>query len=212
MKYNNRFLASDTETGGLPSAKKLATIDVALTELAVISIDNESLEIVGKNSWLIKPYDPDLEYNPKAAEVSGINRELCEREGLDIDIVYKELVKVLKDNKVGRQKPIFIFHNKKFDTPFFVNFFKIFGDDFFKYIDRVEDTLEYARLKFIEKPSFKLGDVANYCGIDLVEAHRAEIDAISTGKIWAYFMKCLRGTGGQQNKESVNKFRDGFKF
>ncbi len=214
MKYNNRFLVSDTETGGLFSAKKIATIDVALTEIAVIAVDNEKLEIVGKNSWLLKPYDAGLEYNPRAAEVSGINKEMCEREGIDIEIVHKEFVKVLKDNKVGGKKPIFIFHNKKFDIEFIKNFFLIFKDDFFKYVDRIEDTLEYARLKFIEKPNFKLGSVAEYCGVDLVEAHRAEVDAISTAKIWIHFMKSLRGAGSQQTNESqsVKRIRDDYKF
>ena len=110
MDYKNRFLISDVETGGLFSAKNPATISVALTEIAVITVDNEKLEILSKDSWLIKPYADDLIYNPKAAEVSGISKQMCEAEGLGIELIYENFKKILKDNKIGRQKPILIFH------------------------------------------------------------------------------------------------------
>lgn len=213
MKYNNRFVAIDTETGGLPNKNKVATIDVALTEIAMVSACSESLEILDKVSWLIQPYDPDLEYNPRAAEVSGINKQLCEQEGLDIETVYKNSSKFLKSNKVGSKKPIVIMQNKSFDIPFLENLFSIFKDDFNKYVERFEDTLHWSRVKFVELPNFKLGTIANESGIELTEAHRALPDTISTMKIWLHFIKCLRCEGGSGNKqESVNKVRNGFKF
>jgi DNA polymerase III epsilon subunit-like protein len=55
MKYNHRFLVLDTETGGLLSKGKEATIDIALTEIGVVVVDSESLEIINEHSWLIKP-------------------------------------------------------------------------------------------------------------------------------------------------------------
>lgn len=211
MKYNNRFLISDVETGGIPvKGKSIATIDVALTEIAVIVVDNEKLEILSNGSWLIKPYAEDLIYSSRAADVSGISKQMCETEGLNIEFVYNEFRNILKDNKVGRNKPILIFHNKSFDTEFIKNLFVIFSDDLFSYIDRVEDTLEFSRLKFIEKPNFKLGSVAEYCNLELVDEHRAENDALITAKIWIYFIKCLRGES-QKQKEIV-PYRENFKF
>lgn len=212
MKYNYRFIALDTETGGLPSKIKAATIDIALTEIAVVAIENESLEVISKDSWLIKPYDDSCEYNPKAAEVSGITKQMLEKEGLGIEEVYKNLVKFLKDNKKGRLKPIMIMQNKKFDTSFIENLFAIFNDNFHNYIDSIEDTLDWAKKKWIEKPNFKLGSIADYCGIDHPEAHRAAADTLTTAQIWIHFLKCLRGEGQATQEESVEKFREGFKF
>lgn len=214
-KYNHRFIAMDTETGGFSSKDNLATIDVALTEVAVVAIENESLEIVEKDSWLIKPYidlNPDLIYTSGAEKVSGISRSMCEKEGLGIELVYKSLVAFFKKHKIGRLKPIIIFQNKSFDIPFMENLFAIFSDDFHKYIDRVEDTLEWGRFKWIEKPSFSLGALADLCGLDLVQAHRALPDTEMAAKIWIYFMKNLRGEGQATQEESVEKFREGFKF
>lgn len=214
MKYNHRFIAVDTETGGIPSPKngKKATIDVALTEIASVVIENESLEIIHKDSWLIKPYDPELIYHPKAAEVSGITKQMLEKEGLGIEQVYENFKKILTDNKKGRLKPILIMQNKGFDIPFLKNLFDIFSDDFHSYCDRIEDTLDFARLKFIEKPNFKLGSIADYCGIDLVDAHRAAADTLTTAQIWIHFVKCLRRESQATQEESVEKFREGFKF
>jgi DNA polymerase III epsilon subunit-like protein len=211
MKYDNRFLAVDTETGGLPSAlKKMATIEVALTEIAVVAIDNEKLEMVSKDSWLIKPYDPNLIYDKFAEQASGISKEMCEKDGIELETVYKNFKEILQKNKKGKNLPIIIFHNKPFDTEFIENMFKLFDDDFYKYIDRIEDTMEFARLKWVEKPNFKLASVVQYCGLDHVQAHRALPDTIITAECWIHFMKCLRGEGQEQKKE--NKFRYKFKF
>jgi len=211
MKYNYNFIVLDTETGGLPSKTKLATIDIALTEVAVVVIDNESLEVTHKDSWLMKPYDDSCEYNPRAAEVSGITKQMCKVEGLEIEQVYKNLLKVLKANKKGRLKPIMVMQNKGFDIPFIENLFAIFNDNFHNYIECVEDTLEWGRYKWIEKPNFKLGSLADYCGLDLVQAHRALPDTVMTAKIWIHFMKCLRGEGQEVQEESV-AYRENFKF
>ena len=208
-KYVNRFIAIDNETGGLLKKGVHATIDVALTETAAVVVDNESLEIIGEHSWLIQPYDDGLIYEKGAEIASGISRQMCEESGVGIDIVYEGLKKVLVDNKVGRNKPIIVMQNRDFDSPFIENLFKIFGDDFFKYIERIEDTLHWGHYKWVEKPNFKLGSLAEYCGIDLVQAHRALPDTVTTAKVWVHYMKCLRGGGSVEQKES---FREGFRF
>jgi len=212
MRYDNAFIAIDTETGGLLSKIKKAVIDIALTEVALVTVENESLEIIDKQSWLVKPYDENVEYTPRAAEVSGISKQMCEKEGLDIELVYKNVLKVLKKAKMGSKKPIIIMQNKAFDTPFLENLFAIFGDDFNNHIDRIEDTLFWARYKWIEKPNYGLGSIAEYCGLDLVQAHRALPDTEMTAKIWIHFMKSLRNEIGGSEQQSVEKFREGFKF
>lgn len=209
MKYDNTFIALDSETGGFPSQTAPATITTALTEVALVAIDNESLEITSKDSFLIKPYDDDLIYSEGAAKASGISKQMCIDEGLELEDVYKSIVTILKANKKGKHKPILIMQNKKFDTPFIENLFMIFSDDLYKYIERIEDTLHWARYKFIEKPNFKLGSIADYCGLTLVNAHRAEADTVTTAKIWIHFMKSLRGSiGGDVEKKEEGTHRE----
>lgn len=212
-KYNHRFIAIDSETGGLPSKTKktVATIDIALTELAMVVIDNETLEILDKQSWLIKPYDPSLIFDKGAEQVSGISKAMCEADGLDLEIVYKAFLKVLKENKIGSKKPILVMQNKGFDTPFLENMFILFGDKLDRYITRVEDTLEWARYKWIEKPKFNLGSIADYCGLEIEQAHRALPDTVLTAEIWIHFMKCLRGEGSSTT-EKESTYRENFKF
>ena len=201
-RYDHNFIALDTETGGLCNSKTgKATIDVALTEIALVTIDNEKLEIIGQDSWLIKPYDDNLLYDPRAAAVSGIDKALCEKEGLEIDVVYKAVLKTLKAGKVKSKKPILIMQNKGFDIPFMENLFKLFDDDLWKHISAVEDTLVWARYKYIEKPSFALGSIAEMLNIDLVNGHRALPDTITTAKIWIKFMQLLRGEGAKAVEE-----------
>lgn len=213
MKYDNRFIALDCETGGLLGKNKVATIDVALTEVAVCSICAEKLVVLEKEGWLIIPYDDNLIYEAKAAEISGINKQLCFDEGIDIEQVYRNLVNFFKKNKMGSKKPILIIQNKSFDIPFIENLFKIFGDDLWKYIERVEDTLEWARFKWFESSDYKLGTIAEKSGLDLTQAHRALPDTIITAKIWINFMKSLRGESKLVEQESVvEKFRNGFRF
>lgn len=212
--YNNRFVALDTETGGLPDKlKKEATIEVALTEIALVSIDNEKLEVDKKASWLIKPYSDDLIYDPFAAKVSGISKQLAEKEGLDIEVVYNNTKTFLLKETDKSCKPVLVIQNKSFDTPFIVNLFKIFEDDLFKYIDRIEDTMVWSRMKWPSESKHNLATIAQRCGLDHVEAHRALPDTIITADVWIYFMKHLRGDiTGNQVESKPKRFRDTFKF
>ncbi len=214
MRYDNRLIALDTETGGLINKKQAATIDVALTEVAMVSVCAEKLIILEQDSWLIKPYDDGLIYTARAEQVSGISKQLCINEGIDVELVYKHCLKFLKSNKMGSKKPILWMQNKVFDIPFMVNLFLLFGDDFWKHIERVEDTLHWARLKWVESSDYKLGTIASNLELDLVEAHRAMPDTIATAKIVIKFIKSLRGAGSQQTNESqsVKRIRDDYKF
>ena len=211
-RYDHTFIAMDTETGGLPSEKKgtKGTIDIALTEVAMVAIDNESLRIIDKGSWLIKPYSNDLIYDKGAEIASGISKEMCEKEGIELEDVYENMKKFLKKHKNGRNKPILVFHNKPFDTPFIENVFLLFKDNLYNYIDRIECTLELSRTKFIEKPKFNLGAVAEMFGLDHTQAHRALPDTIITAEVWIGLMKCLRSEAS--GKQEENKFRHTFKF
>ena len=126
IKY---VIAMDTETGGLPNKNKLAFVDVALTEIAFVVIDMESLQIVDEISWLIQPnYLENLEYNEQAQKVSGITLELLTEKGILLKQVYKEVKDFLLKYSKGSM-PVLTGHNIiKFDSPFLQNLFIHFDD------------------------------------------------------------------------------------
>jgi DNA polymerase III epsilon subunit-like protein len=213
MIYNNQYAICDIESGGLPQRlKKRATIEVALTEIAIVIVSNPGLEIVDKKSWLIKPYSKELIYEDEAAKVSGITKQMCEKDGQDIEVVFKELCDFVKKYKKGQRLPILTGHNlRRFDLEFIENLFEMMKTDPSKYFDEsVEDTMEWMRKKYVEAASFNLFSCTTMAGIDHVEAHRALPDTVATAKLWVYLLKCLRGSAVEQKE--VKKFRDSFTF
>lgn len=206
------FIVVDCETGGLPNKNSKAVYDVALTEIACVAI-NSSLEIVDQQSWMVKPYKDGLEYNPKAAEASGITKQMVEEQGEDIFGVQKEVVKFLKKYKQGSSLPVILGHNFiKFDSEFMLNLFEFCKDDLLKYVNsEPEDTIKWARLMWPESTNYKLGTCCENAGITLINAHRALTDTIATAQLWIHFMKNLRGQGNSLEKEE-KKFRHTFEI
>jgi len=211
MKYNNIYLVTDVETGGLPDKlKKLATHEVALTEIAFVAIDSETLEIVDQKSWLFKPYKDNLVYEPEAAQVSGISLDFLKENGLEMKDAFKDICKFLSFQKRGRNLPKIVGHNiKNFDLPFIEGLFEINDTDISQYFNGdVYDTMDWARDKWIEG-KFNLQAVCQRFGIEHVSAHRALPDTIVTAKVFIQFIKLLRA---EQIAEKKEKFRDSFKF
>lgn len=209
------FIACDCETGGLPNKTKKAVTDIALTEIALVAIDSD-LNIVEKASWLIAPYKDDLTYDYQAQVVSGISKQMCIDQGLQIKDVHKEVVAFLKRYKKGSSLPVILGHNIiKFDADFLLNFFEFCGDDFMKYVnDEPEDTIKWARLAWTESTNFKLGTCCENAGVVHTEAHRALPDTVATAELWIKFLKNLRGEG--QPSVTTNapqkRFRHEFEF
>jgi len=105
MKYDQPIIVTDVETGGLPSKlKKQATLEVALTEIAFVVIDNNSLEIIDERSYLFKPYSKDLIYDPEAAKVSGITLTMLEEKGLPMNEAFHDTDKFLPSYIKGRNR------------------------------------------------------------------------------------------------------------
>lgn len=207
MAYNNCFIVCDTETGGLPSKlKKVAFDEVALTEIAFVVVDNESLSIIDRFSCLIKPYNDDLIYDPFAAKVSGIDKELCEKEGVDVEEAYKQVRKFLKKH-LGTKKGFLVGQNFiNFDIPFIENFFKYCKGDMWKVFSTdIKDTMITSREKWPSESKHNLPIICERLGITYVEAHRALPDTEMTAEVWIEFMKLLRGEGKIQNEQKEEK-------
>jgi len=85
-------------------------------------------------------------------------------------------------------------------------------NNIYNYIERIECTLQWSRLKFIDKPKFNLGAVAEIFGLDHTQAHRALPDTIKTAEVWIKLMKSLRSEGTSSEKTEEKRFRKTFKF
>ena len=190
------YAVTDVETGGLLDKGKLAFIDVALTEVAFVIVSPE-LDIVEKYSSLIKPYLSTAEYGVKAAEVSGITKEDCIKEGKPPKEVVEDIIELATTLKVGKAKPVLVGHNlREYDSYFLENLFIFCGKNLYDYFQPILiDTLEESWKLFPEAPDYKLGTMCGQFGIELVEAHRALPDTISNAELWIAMLKRLRGGG-----------------
>lgn len=162
-------------------------------------------------------------YNPQALEVTGINRELLEAEGLPYNEAYNKVKNFIDDHTVVNSKPIIVGHNvgslprrivkgkevkpDGFDNPFMEILFNNNNDDwFFSINDEIIDTLKWARLKWAELSNFSLGTCANEVGLTLKEAHRALPDTVANAKLYIKMMEHLRGQGSEKSRHKRRKF------
>lgn len=163
----------------------------------------------------------DNAYNPQALEVTKISKKLLVDEGVEYEKAFEIVNNFIKSHTVGNSKPIIAGHNigwlprrivrgkevkpNGFDNPFMEKFFKDNKSDFFSSInDLIYDTLQMARTKYWELPSYSLGVVANELGLTLKEAHRALPDTIANAKVLIKMLKSLRG-GGDSKKNYVRE-------
>lgn len=208
------FIVIDVETGGLPNKTKKAVYDIALTEVAFVTVSSE-LEIIDQKAWLIKPYKEDLIYDKAAELASNISKQMCIDQGMDLLVAQKEMVSFLKKYKYGSRSPVVLGHNFiKFDADFMLNSFEFCKDDLMKYVSQEpEDTIKWSRLCWQESVNYKLGTCCENAGIQLIDAHRAMTDTLATAKLWIHFQKNLRGQGQTSIKNNeVKSFRNGFEL
>lgn len=139
-------------------------------------------------------------YNPQAMRVTHMTREMLES-GQSIEDAIESTVQFFKKHAVGNSLPILAGHNiKGFDNPFFSKFLSRGGYDLQKLICQTQmiDTLEWARLRWFEMPSYSLGVCANEVGLTLKEAHRALPDTLANADFLIKLLKDLRGEGSQK--------------
>lgn len=154
----------------------------------------------------------DFNYTPGAFEATHISKELLYKEGIEFGEAFKQIKDLIERHTIGNSKPIIAGHNIiKFDNPFME---KLFIQNSVIFKDRINilmiDTLDWARLKWFEMPSFALGVVANEVGLTLSEAHRALPDTIVNAKFLIKILKNLRGEGSQETKYVRKKFNFNF--
>lgn len=150
----------------------------------------------------------DSSYTPQALEVTKIPFKLLCEEGVSYKEAFFIISSFMKEHTVGNSKPIIAGHNiKNFDNPFLELFFEGNKSDLYKSINGLQiDTLEMARLKFWELPSYSLGVIANEMGMTLKSAHRALPDTIANADVLIKMLKSLKGDGSKGTKYTRRKF------
>ncbi len=186
-----KMIVYDLETGGLFVKEN------PLTEIAMVVIDLQALEIVDEMSQLIKPYNDELIYTQEAWDLTKLSLERLNEGGL-----LSQEVADLTADFIGKHSeecpPILGGHNiKKFDNPFLIKFMKEHGHNLEKMspLEHCYDSLKTAQLMYWELPNYSLGTCAFQVGITIKEAHRALPDTQANAKYIIQMLKNLRGEG-----------------
>lgn len=205
-KWNGVFIVMDTETGGLPSSLgKEASTEVALCEVAMTIVDSSTLKIVESKSWVIQPYRDDLIYTDESAKITGLNRDKCQKIGKSAEYVADQIKIIAEKYKRGSSLPIVVGQNVDFDIHFIRNFLKMFNKSSGHY-DKIfdserEDTLKWGIYAYPNLNNHKLITIAQECGVELVDSHRAEKDTEATAKVFIEFIRRLRNSYQENNTE-----------
>ena len=215
---------ADTKVPTLKYKNETLTIKQLETIAADIGDFDEKLDIVGttfnysqiqtleahsKFGDIAKLYF-DKTYNPTAMTITKMTREMLVNEGGDLDVAVKGIVDFIAKYTVGNSKPILAGHNiKKFDNPFLDKMLTKAGHNLYKLVcdTQMIDTLEWARLRWFDAPSFALGVCANAVGVELKDAHRALPDTEANAEFLIKMIKGLRGEGSQESTYEKRKFK-----
>jgi DNA polymerase III alpha subunit (gram-positive type) len=206
------YVVYDLETGGFDSEK------VAITEIAMIAIDGQSLEEIERYTTFIKPY-ADLGYDQQALKATGITMDMI-HSGKDAKVVATEVNDFLKRQGTAmNKKPILCGHNiVKFDNPFLRKLLGLYRKDLDKIInkDMFMDTMWFSRMRMpYDQDDFgkhSLGVACSREGIEVIDAHRAMNDTAANARLVVSYLKHLRGKGENVVKQEKHSYRETFKF
>lgn len=225
-KKINSIVIFDFETGGLDPNKN------PLMEVAMLAVDGVELQELVRYDNLIKPYDNNLHYDPKALNITGLTKELCEKEGERLAQVAEDMYKFFEEANLHNSKtakPILVAHNGDFDRKWLQDIGRRANLDWSKVLDGEEDawgnfqphvldSIDWAKQCFAEitenTTKFKLSHLCEKIGIDYVDAHRAMNDVVALADVMRYFIARLRSGSNQvsvsEGKASVH--RQGFEW
>jgi len=207
MKKAN-YIIYDCETGGLDDQSN------PITQIALITIDSQSLQEIDRFEMYIKPYD-DLIITKEALDMTGlkiadINNGFTKKEA--VDLLCKYFKKSMPNNR-PENRPILIGHNVQFDNGFLFYIFESCKKDLYSFVsDTTICTMALSKQAFPEASSLRLGKVCELVGIRLSDAHKAMNDVVATTDLFRYFTNKLRSTGGssavvKESKKSRLQFQ-----
>lgn len=221
-KKINSFVIIDFETGGMDKKDGLHSQKYPVTEFAGLAMDGVTLEEIVRYENMVKPYDAGLIYDPEAATKTGINKELCEKEGIPLKQLVGDICQLCTEaNKYNAKyiKPILVAHNWDFDKTFFQDIFRRCKVDMSKYIDGALDawgnfqphgidTMDLAKKCWAEitdtDTKYTLRACCERAGIDHVDAHHAINDVVPTTDLLRYFITRLRSGSSEVEIQGGN--------
>lgn len=158
------FAIVDIETCGAKFAfQKGRIIDICI-------LVHDGISVVDKFSTLI---NPDCYISSFYTSLSGITNEMVENA--------PRFHEVAKDILAFTEGKIFVAHNSSFDYNFVKEEFASLG---YKFKRDTLCTVKLSRKLMPGKKSYSLGNLCESIGIEIVNRHRAEGDAIATAKLF----------------------------
>lgn len=217
----------DFETGGFDPKVN------AITEIAAITFDGDSLEEIARFECLLKPYDNELLYDPDALRITNISMDLLNNSGLDFKTFTNDFISFLKKSNIyshPKYRLILSGHNIQFDIKFlqalFIrmnkkiqDFFNCSEDYYGNQYPNFIDSLRLSQILWGDDSSMvdhKLNTCIQKAGFELVNAHRAMSDVIGNKDLFTYIINRMRNNISSNDSKDENKeivrFREKFKF
>lgn len=209
-KKINSYVVIDFETSGLDKDDGLHAQKYAATEFAGLAINGVTLEEILRYDDMIKPYDIGLIYDEEAAKFTGINKDMCERDGILLKDLVANICQLFTEANLHNSrtaKPILVGHNWDFDKGFLQDIFRRAKVDLSKYVDGDKDaygnfiphgidTMDLAKACWAEvtdtTTKYRLNNCCERAGIDVVDGHHAMNDVIPTADLLRFFISRLR--------------------
>jgi len=213
QKINN-IICFDLETSGLDKVNGLHSQKCAVTEFGAIAINAITLQEIIRYDNLVKPYDSSHVYEKEAADLTGINREMCLKDGIPLKQLVEDICSLcneanIYDSKVAR--PILVAHNGAFDKQFLQDIFKRANVDMSKYVKgdkdhfgnfqpEILDTIAFAKMIWGDvtdnTTKFNLEACCLRAGIQMSDGHRAMNDVVPLTEFVRYCILKLRSSAG----------------
>lgn len=152
------YVILDIETTGL-SAENDDIIEIAVAEV-------ENGKAVNQHEWLIKT---DKHISSEIQKLTGINNEMLEENGADIEYVLPEVFGIIEGRNV-------IIYNAAFDIGFLENQSDKMNIEFPSI--QIHDVLALAKNQIKGLANYRLDTVASYLGIEIKKRHRAGDDCL----------------------------------
>ena len=195
MTTDHYFFSIGIHTGGLPNQLKLSAFtQIALCSLTFVVIENRSLEVVDKKTWIFKPYVNDLVYNHRACEYNGLTRQYCTEHGKDMKEAFNEITKFCDQFWFANEKHVLVGHNvHNFILDFFLPLFETHKVDPLDYFDKdYIDTLLLSRLTNIGNACHGLHESCFMQNVPMHKDFNITDSAVLTAKLFVKYLQKLR--------------------
>jgi DNA polymerase III epsilon subunit-like protein len=235
MKQHN-YCILDFETSGLDKVNNYHSIVCCPTQVAVLAIDGNTLNEIGRYKSYIKGryangkyigYSTihDQHYQEGAFKATGISAEKLETDGKEAKQVCLDLCNFFESTKStsNYHKTIIVGANVGYDIPFLQYMFSFFKKDLSKYLQGYYDHKTNYQLvnfdtQFLSKAKstdeslkHNLTDVALREGFEPQDMHDAMNDVVITSEIFKKYIMSLRNASSVK-QQGIPVFRETFKF